>query len=160
MNGQNNFYNNSGTFKPPRDYYMSNKKEGLFTQSLRSLEIQLKTLFYGSGNENSLEFLDSLSNLGIAEQEILLKYFTSVIDRILQGDKRYFTESDTEQKKIEDDLYSEIVSGMNAAAKIPLLDGKRLEVLEGGKNSKKNKVLIDLSSARKSRKNQSKPVLN
>lgn len=154
-----NSYMSNDTQLLNKEFRMS-KNEGLFSQSLKSLEIQLKTLFYGSGNENSIAFLDSLSHLGILEQEMVLKQFTGIVERILNGDKRFLSPIDIEQKKIEEELYQEIVSGMTAAAKIPNLEGKRLAVLEGGKNPHKNKQLIDLSQVRKNRKNPLKPVLN
>ncbi len=147
-----------------REFTMNNndgrKNEGLFSQSLRSLEIQLKTLFYGSGNDNAIAFLDSLSNLGIVEQEIALNLFKAVVDKIVSGDKRLLSEKDLQQKKIEDDLYNEIITGMNAAASIPNLEGKRLEVLKGGKKSQSNKVLINLDQVRNSKKIALKPELN
>lgn len=139
---------------------MTKKNDGLFSQSLKSLEIQLKTLFYGSGNERSIAFLDSLSNLGLMEQELVLKRFTKIIDRILSGDNRLLTEEDIAQKEIENEIYSDIIGAMNEAVKIEKLSGKRLEVLDGGKKNLNKNVLIDLSQAKKGRKHNLKPVLN
>lgn len=139
---------------------MKDKKEGLFTQSIKGLEIQLKTLFYGSGNEHSLAFLDAVSELGLLEQEILLKYFTEVTLRVASGDRRYFTADDAARKSFEDQLYNEIVTAMDDAAQVDNLTGKRLEVLEGGRKERRRSALVDLASRRKALKSVPKPILN
>lgn len=142
------------------DSFDMKKNDGLFTQSLKSLEIQLKTLFYGSGNDKSIAFLDALSNLSLLEQEIVLIRFTRIVEQILEGDKRFISSEELSHKEIENNLYEEIVHAMNEAVKVEKLSGKRLEVLEGGKKFSKNNVLIDLSKAKKNKRGCVKPVLN
>ena len=141
--------------------YMERPTPGQFSQSFLSLQLQLRTLLEGSGGNASIEFLDSLSKLGKLEQDVVLSVFQKVIERIASGSQRVFTEEDKIAKDFEDNLYKDIMTAMSEAASVKNLNGKRLEVLQGGQKKKDKKAPIDLSKVRKSRSNtQIKPVLN
>ena len=139
---------------------MSEKYQGIFSQSFMSLQIQLKTLLEGSGGNSSIELLDALSKLGKHEQEVVINSFLVVINKIANGEKRYLTDEDYSQKEMEDNLYSEIVCAMSEAAKVQNIGGRRLEVLEGGKRARKSKPLFQISSATRAKKLGLKPVIN
>ena len=112
---------------------MPKKPQGLVSQSLFSLQLQLKTLLEGAGGEDSIEFLDSLSELTNSEQKIVLRVFNRVVEKIRTGDSRLNTEEDQELKAFEENLYNDIISSFEQTT---TANGKlHLEVLDGGKSS-------------------------
>ena len=143
--------------------FMSSRPPGYFSTSFSSLQLQLRMLLEGSGGERTINFLDTLAQLGRDEQEFVLRAFSGVIDKIVSGEKRFFTSDDIAQKEMEDELYKEIIAAMGDAAESKDLVGKRLEVLRGGKRElnggKSKKRLIDFQEAKRSRKGSSKPIL-
>jgi len=118
------------------------KSDGVFSTSLRILELQIKNLMEGAGGSRALTFLDKLSNLAPLEQHAALDAFTRTVDRIAAGDKRFTTAEEQEFQKIEDGLYNEILGAMADASgaesvmfpqsKSAAKDGK-LSVLDGGR---------------------------
>lgn len=143
--------------------FMSNRPPGYLSTSLSNLQLQLRMLLEGCGGDRAVNFLDTLSQLGKEEQEFVLQTFTAVIEKILSGEKRFFTSDDIAQKEMEDELYKDIIAAMGDAAASKDIGGKRLEVLRGGKaivnRQKSDKRLIDFDKAKRSKKNSSKTVL-
>jgi hypothetical protein len=137
---------------------MSEKKDGIFSSSLLSLQLQLKTLLEGAGGDAALTFLDTLSTLNPSEQKLILGLFTTVVERVKSGEDRLETEEDQHLKEFEETLYRDILDSMREAANDT--PNRKIEVLEGGKSRNRiDKTPIDLAEARKSRR-RSKQLLN
>lgn len=133
---------------------MSKTGDGDFSKNLFSLQLQLETLLEGSGGKKTIEFLDALSQLSKTEQDIALRIFRNVADKLAIGEKRIMSDQDKELKKFEDDLYDDIIAYLEAQ---PSLTKTKLRVIDGGMARKpRPNSLINLSEVRKSR---SKPVL-
>ena len=112
---------------------MPKKPEGLVSQSLFTLQLQLKTLLEGAGGEDALEFLDSLGELTRSEQKIILKMFNRVIERLRKSEIRLCSDEDKELLAFEENLYNEIIQTIEHGEKS---NGKlHLEVLDGGKSN-------------------------
>ncbi len=152
---------------------MSQKHDGVFSASLMSLQLQLKSLLDEAGGEQTLTLLDKLSTLSSKEQKTALSAFINVVNKISLGDKRFMTPEDAALQDLEENLFNDIVSAMEEAERAPVraaLSGqtaRKLEVLDGGKHqheaeSQKSAALtpIDFNKARKNRKCRSTPCLN
>ena len=147
-----------------RDYIMSDKFDGLFSASLFSLQLQIKTLLEGAGGDDALALLDALCTLNKSEQRVALKLFRRCIDRIAEGSERLETAEDKALKEFEDGLYNEIVNSMHNAARSDGNAARKFEVLDGGKDEKSanptRSTPIDFAKARKAKQNRTPPLLN
>ncbi len=128
----------------------SSEIKGYFSKNLFSLQIQLKTLFDGAGGRDACELLDRLSELTDTEQKISLKSFQRTLDRFVKSDHRVCSEQDRElqafEKNLEEDLYQDLVDGMNAwKREAPVLG---FTVVDGGKIPSDKKTVC-LEDARK-----------
>jgi hypothetical protein len=123
------------------------KQEGLFSHSLLSLQLQLKTLLEGAGGDAAVNLLDNLSTLNPSEQKLALKAFSAAIDQLKAGKERLTTAEDQVLKDFEDGLYNDILTSMREAA-----NGKSPQA--------ERKTLIDFAEARKNRRTRPKDLLN
>lgn len=142
---------------------MSDTSGKHFSNSLVSLQLQLKTLLEGVGGEHAVEFLDKLSELNPSEQKLALNKFIDVLDRIKNGTERLCTPEDQALRDFEDGLYRDILGSMREAANGGSVTRRRIEVIDGGKNRDRSvrKGPINLAEARKNRKLRSaKPIIN
>jgi len=133
-------------------------KKGEFTSSLFRLQLEIKTLLEGAGGDGASALLDRLSGLSRSEQAIVLKVFSRVVDKILEGDERVFSTKDIELKRFEEGLYREILDSMRKAANTS--HNYPFEVVDGGKVNRpsKHNKLIDFEKIREER--GKKPLLN
>jgi hypothetical protein len=128
---------------------MEGKREGMVTRNLLSLELQLKTLFEDCGGQDSLQLLDALSKLSKREQEVALKMFAAVCEKVARSEQRVISKEEESLKNFEDDLFESIVAEIQA---LPIRMKKSvtdLRVVDGGKTS--SQKIIDLSEIRRSR---------
>ena len=138
---------------------MTNQRKGSFSASLLSLQLQLKTLLEEAGGDHAVNFLNTVSSLNQSEQKVVLEVFTSIVNRIINGEQRLVTEGDLARKDFEDALYSDIIDAMRDAAHDA--SSKRLSVVAGGKEEKpRARAPISLCQARKSRKSPDKLLVN
>lgn len=138
---------------------MDKKNPGHFSQAFLSLQLQIRTLLEGSGGNLTIEFLDSLSQLGKKEQEIIIKSFQKVVERLAQSSNRLVSDADKEAKAFEDALYQDIVKAMTEAGALKEVKGKRLEVLQGGRNIRR-RVSSPIIKTKRLQNSHLKPVLN
>lgn len=89
---------------------------GSFSSSLLSVQLQLSTLLDGIGGEAATKFLDSVSKLSGAEQELVLTALGRVVDKIVEGQDRLYSNDDVALKKFEEGLYNDLVAAINRAA--------------------------------------------
>jgi hypothetical protein len=137
------------------------KQEGLFSHSLLSLQLQLKTLLEGAGGDAAVNLLDNLSTLNPSEQKLALKAFSAAIDQLKAGKERLTTAEDQVLKDFEDGLYNDILTSMREAANGGTPVRRRIQVLDGGKSPQaERKTLIDFAEARKNRRTRPKDLLN
>ena len=137
---------------------MSDRSKGEFTTTFSALRLQLRALFDSVGGEPILPLLDAMSTLGEKEKQLVIEVFSKVIERILNGDKRFITALDNDRKEMVDTIYNEIVNAMGeASGKVPVR--QRLEVLSGGKNEKSApKGVIDLQKVRRKKSPRPRPL--
>lgn len=156
--------------------FMSPKKEGQFAATLYSLQLQLKSLLEEAGGDHAVELLDLICTLNRSEQRIVLKVFKATLDRLVAHNVRFSNREDQALKKLEDNLYSDILSAYESANEEANFDPSQIErplaVLQGGKELKGSDEvsnaqpdaasgLIDFTAAlRTRRKPPSKPLLN
>lgn len=134
---------------------MSQRTEGNFSNNLLSLQLQLKTLLDGAGGEDTIAFLDLLSNLYRSEQKASLALFSKVLRRIINGDKRFLAPQDQSAKKFEEELYRDILEAIQDNREP---ESKRLSVVKGGRFlNRPEKAPISLEEARKARQSGVKP---
>lgn len=164
---------------------MSPKKDGQFSASIYSLQLQLKSLLEEAGGDHAIELLDTLCNFSRTEQQVILGVMLRAANRILASGVRFSSREEQALKEFEDSLVGELTDAMgNAAQAHPRPcheDGSRvaipLSVLQGGKDEVVNKKsdqgdsqdpsdgrsgLIDFTSALRSKRKShtEKPVLN
>ncbi|MBX7145194.1 MAG: hypothetical protein K1X79_12135 [Oligoflexia bacterium] len=139
---------------------MSDSSGKTFSNSLMSLQLQLKTLLEGVGGERAVEFLDNLSELNPSEQKIALNKFIKVLEQIKNGTERLCTAEDQALRDFENNLYKDILGSMREAANGGSITRRRIEVIDGGKNRDLRKGPINLAEARKNRKIRHKPIVN
>lgn len=121
-------------------------KDGKFSDSLFSLELQLKTMLEEVGGKAAAEFLDTVSELHPSEQQTALKLFTRVLNKFAKSDNRLPTESDIALKRFEDDLYNDLVREIEARKSAGTLRLVK-DIEAAGLNSDP----IDFQAARRSR---------
>lgn len=143
---------------------MKNIPKGEFSANLFSLQLQIKHMLEGVGGDAAVELLDGLAKLSSSEQQVMLKVFTRVIEKITEGDKRLVSEIDKELDAFEECLYQDIVSGMEDASNAHAGLGGKLQVVSGGlcpstKKTSANEP-IDFEKARRLRKSGFKSLFN
>jgi hypothetical protein len=128
------------------------KKISLFSKNLLSLKIQLETLFEDVGGAETIDLLDSLSNLGENERAIALRMMTAICQK-LAATPSSLTTAEKKMKELEDLLVNDI--SQEIASKF----GNKLSLVHGGKKSeldKDNKKTQNISP----KILEFKPVLN
>ena len=136
---------------------MDKKFEGTFSLGYFSLKMQLQNLFEDAGGESAVALMDAISNVAPAKRDALLKTFTEVAKKVA-AESSSNQQAENSDSNLEEALYSSIMGNLaqNGA-------GRHLEVVSGGKDkqlAQKNRTLISLEEARKSRKGSVKPFLN
>src|SRR4051812_20504870 len=95
-------------------------KDGIFSTSFFSLQLQLKNLFEGIGGEDLAHLLDSLAALGAEEQKCALKVFGRAVAALAAGNERYLSAEDHEQKELIDSLCSQILGELRVQRGVKL----------------------------------------
>jgi hypothetical protein len=123
----------------------NNSEGGVFSATLMSVQLQMKTLLEGAGGDKAVRLLDALSSLSNAEQEIALTAFDSAIRKISSGETRYSSDEDKALRAFEEELYNGLVSDIEQAkseraeetstskVKLSVYDGGRSATLSGFK---------------------------
>lgn len=139
---------------------MSRKRNGEFSTSFDLIQLQLRTLFEGVGGDRAIKLLDLISKLGRLEQEIVLKSFSTIVERLLGGEQRLSSREDRALTAFEDRLYSEVIGAMKLSASNDV-DSAKLELVKGGRDLEAARTPLDLTKARNARKNgKGAPLLN
>lgn len=140
-------------------FSMTDKRDGTFSASLMSLQLQLKTLLDGVGGDSVIQVLDILATLNPSEQKIALRMFSRVLENIRAGDQRLVTAEDQVLKDFEEGLYRDILDSMREAANDS--EPRKIEVIDGGKSRRPvDKGPINLDEVRRNRRGKHKPLLN
>lgn len=142
---------------------MDNNNKGRFTSNLLSLQLQLKTLLEDAGGQNAVRMLDALCSLTPTEQEIALKVFKNVLERVATREDRIFSRRDKEMRELEDNLFEHIISDLKLSEK----SDRKLSLVCGGKtvtSSKREKKseskTVSLAERRARKDEPFKPILN
>lgn len=146
---------------------MNNSRGGDFSRNLLSLQLQFQTLLEGVGGESAASLLDGLAQLSESEREKIIPLLSSVVLRIINGDKRLISATDQDQQAFEDSLFESIMQALGHSANDDQIatetSPKKLHVVPGGKQSAKpllahrktqSPSLIDLAKARAQRKHK------
>ena len=126
---------------------MDTRKQGSFSLGLKSVELQLQTLFADCGGDSALQLLDLLAQCRPGkQQELLSQFITTTSPHATEA-----AASDFEQE-----LYEGLIEDFDLAASAEH-GGSRLYVVEGGKGNPRMErpasgALINLDEARKMRK--------
>jgi len=129
--------------------------DGLFSANLKSLNLQLKTLLEDCGGDDVQRLLDTLCRLNASEQEIVLKIFNNVLEKLASGKIRLETCADRDRKEFEEELFGDIAKSIQLAIALPLKS--KLEVIDGGKSPprKTAHTVLDLEKLRNERRQRS-----
>jgi hypothetical protein len=161
-----------GKENPVWRYQMCKKRDGIVSDSLLSLQLQLQSVLEEAGGDEALTLLDRLAELSTSEQKSALALFQKVVEKMLSSEKRYLPAEEAELKNFEDGLYNDIVTAMEAAERHQVKKAlsadsePKLEVLDGGKSAPlfepkpAKPTPIDFNSARKGRKLRSTNCMN
>ena len=121
-------------------------RDGNFSNSLLSLEAQLKTLLEEVGGQSAIEFLDTVAELHPSEQKTALKLLTRVVRKFADSNTRFPSEGDLALKRFEEDLYNDLVREFETRQKNATLRlVKDLEEIET------DSTPIDFQAAKRSR---------
>jgi len=137
---------------------MDRKYGGTFSLGYQSVQLQLKALLEGVGGEQAVKFLDALSHLDSAEQEIVLRSCSEVLKQLKADHEHLSCAGNAALKDFEERLYRSIVQGIRDVTPQP-----KLEVAYRKKNPLESHQAntIDLAEARRLRAlRRSKPLLN
>lgn len=132
---------------------MSVKDEGIFSQNLFCLKLQVETLVDDAGGKDALDMLNLLCEIKPAEQPIVLAMFKRVLKKIVEGKIRLETANDQGLHEFEEQLYNSIINELDNAKEACTTS---LKVLDGGKSKKTKSKTIDFEQARKERVASSK----
>jgi len=138
---------------------MGEPRDGRFSTSLLSLQLQLQTLMEDVGGEHALKLLDTLTELSKSEQKVMLGVFTRVTQRFSRGTLRLESPDDRKLKDLEDSLFDDIMLAMRAASRtntnVKALP-ERLQIVDGGgqiaTSSRRQSSPINLEDARRTRR--------
>lgn len=119
---------------------------GQFSLGLTSLKAQVETLLENSGGRQVSELLDTLAELNNSEQDIVLAVFTKLASKLAEGDIRVSDSETQELKELEDDLYNDIISAIEAKEEKP--SKYKFGVLDGGKCIKTSSKVVQLDRFR------------
>lgn len=155
--------------------FMNDRPAGLFSLSIQSIEWQVKNLFQEAGGEKAVELMDRLAGISESERDVLLDKFLEVVSKIASAQSNtldsgnlnsegiaaltLYNSSDAKSKTedINSKLEDQIVNYVLTALENP----RRLTVLDGGKNDRRNGgQLIDFASAKKNREERTETSLN
>ena len=120
-------------------FFMNNSEKNSFSNNFTSLQMQLKTLFEDAGGNDTLRFLDLISQLGEEEKRLVLAHFSNVIAKILAGNLRLTTQSDIEKSEFENALYADLIDAIQNPQQLEF----KLELIHGKKGmiEKKSNVV-------------------
>jgi hypothetical protein len=131
---------------------MKQEIKGQFSLSMKTIELQVSTLFEDVGGDQAFALLDSLCNLTASEQKIMLDLFTQVVGRVSSGEIRLTTPAESENQQLEDRLCTDIWDAIKAAS--AKNKEHKLAVLDGGKfqaPTNPSPKIIELSEIRQRR---------
>jgi hypothetical protein len=128
---------------------------GIFSTSLKALQLQLQSMMEGAGGAKASRLLDGLADVGIKERDALLEIFIGVVEKLASGEKRFFTDEDVKQQEMIDSLYEEVMAQLYGShvlsAVSPSSSRKKLSAVPALDESP-----IDLSEYRASRRDKKK----
>ena len=108
--------------------------EGNFTASLMSLELQMNTLLEEVGGDEAKALLDSVSNLSRCEQKQILGLFRRVVNQVVAGEKRVYSDEDKRLAEFEEQLFQDVLRSLDEIELKNKIQGENssLKVIKGG----------------------------